>query len=251
MMVEHQGKVVTLGHIRGILIFLSLILAAVFSAGVFLFYLYHASARRAVDLENALIASEQRIAPLRNEKDILMARLVVAEEKIEMLQSNPRSMPVEEQAKAPEKSSDATPAATLEPSLQQNSRPRVDVEEFEIQHFPEKAAIEVKFRLVNENKKAGPVSGYIFVLIRKSQEDDQDSIVLPKTRFDSGKPQVLNAGRYFMISRFTLIRLKTAFHGDAEQYNYVTVLIFSQTGDLLLEKNFPFPKDGRSKLPPE
>ena len=240
LLVEHQGKVISLGHIRRVMVVIALIGMVVLSSILLLYVLYHNAAYKADAPGKALTMLEQRITLLRKEKDILLARLVIAEEKIEVLQTRNQKKSPGSVNKTEKQTTPSSVSGAEDNAENQTKQHPVGVEEFQILYSPDKPDLEVKFHLVNLKKEAGPVSGFIFVVIKKQGGDDEDHIVLPNVPFFSGRPEKIDRGRYFTISRFNIIRLKTAFKFRPEQYPYARVLIFSKNGEVLFEKDFPF-----------
>ena len=45
-------------------------------------------------------------------------------------------------------------------------------------------------------------------------------------------------GRYFSISRFNIVKLKRVYEELPEPFNSATVFVYSDAGDLMLEKRF-------------
>lgn len=216
-----------------------LFLTAVTAAAAGFFFLYNRSEDRNTKLQKALMDSEQRAIPLRNEKDVLMARLVVAEAQIEMLHSRNRSS----------KGEDAGGVLTGGPppdekarksSVEPEKRERVAIEKVKIFYDPGAGTMETEFRLTNILGTGEPVSGFIFVVFRKAEASDDGTIVMPAVRLISGKPADVHRGRRFLISRFNVIRFKTAVRSNPADFQHVTVLVYAKSEELMLSEDFPF-----------
>ncbi len=160
LFVEDRGKVISLENIKGMMIAVILFLAAVTAAAAGFFFLYNRSEDRNTKLQKALMDSEQRAIPLRNEKDVLMARLVVAEAQIEMLHSRNGSS----------KGEDAGGVLTGGPPpdekarksfVQPEKRESVTIEKVKIFYDPGAGTMETEFRLTNILGTGEPVSGFI------------------------------------------------------------------------------------------
>lgn len=238
LFVEDRGKVISLENIKGMMIAGILFLTAVTAAAAGFSFLYNRSEDRNTKLQKALMDSERRAIPLRNEKDVLMARLVVAEAQIEMLHSRNRSS----------KGEDAGGVLTGGPpdenarksSVQPEKRERVAIEKVKIFYDPGAGIMETEFRLTNILGTGEPVSGFIFVVFRKAEASDDGTMVLPAVRLISGKPADVHRGRRFLISRFNVIRFKTAVRSNPADFQHVTVFVYAESEELMLSVDFPF-----------
>lgn len=215
-------------------ILILLITAAV--AGGF-YYLYQEETRNNDVLQNEMDNLQRVLTSLRNEKEILMARLVVAESRIkESYAKNDEPEPETEQA--PVRLSGVTVRSNQTAGSDQ-SEPvfKVDVDDFIVFHEPDINMLRVEYKVRNIGSKEQPVSGKTVVVLKNTDEAQSKWLPLPSVPLVSGKPTG-QWGRSFSIFNFRTMRFKVNDQPGPDQFNTATVFVYSLTGDLLLEKDF-------------
>lgn len=241
LFVGNHGKVVSFDNVRGWTIASASVLVISIAVAIMLFFLYRSVVDKNENLLKTLTMVREQIPPLKNDKDILMARLVVAESKIEALQGKE-----EKQAEKPAGDSfDVKVDSQEEPSdshvqNQAEKTRSVEVGQFHILYDQDTEDMKIEFKLTNVLKDSQPVSGFIFVVLKGDKITQDNWLTLPDVTLVSGKPSRINKGRYFVISRFTIIRFTTKIEFDPESFKWATVYVFAREGEMLLEKDFPF-----------
>ena len=115
LFVGDQGKVIRIRNFKFLLAaWISAIFITTAAAAVF-FYLYQDKTEEMVSLKQVLTGSQKRAKTLRDEKDILMARLVVMESKIKSGKPKPKRKKIEETPK-PEPVTEISPLPASEPT---------------------------------------------------------------------------------------------------------------------------------------
>lgn len=239
LFVGSQGKIVSWGNAKGLMIALALILCVGFGAATILFSLYSGMAKKNVRLREEIIISQAKVAPLRSEKDILMAQLSIAEAKIEVLRSEKQrrlGKEPDDGSTGPDSGMERAPGTIAQPETDTPSS--TAIEEFKLFYDPDRYDLEVEFRLVNILETHEPVSGFIFVVFEEDEGTDP-ALTLPAVNLTSGRPADIDRGRYFIISNFNVIRFATTVQSSPEQYQSATVFVYGKTGELLLQKAFP------------
>lgn len=238
LLVGSQGKIVSWGNAKGLVIALALVLCVGFGASAILSSLYSGVISKNAKLRGEVDATQAKITPLRSERDILMAQLSVAEAIIEVLRS-------ERQRRVGK-----SPDALMEPGrgtegrsgeiaqLDTDTPTATAIEEFKLFYDPDTSDLEIEFRLVNILESHEPVSGFIFVILERDEGADPP-LTLPAVNLESGRPADIDRGRYFIISNFNIIRFATTVQSSPEGYQSATVFVYEKTGKLLLEKVFP------------
>ncbi|MEE8398810.1 MAG: hypothetical protein V3S89_07380 [Desulfobacterales bacterium] len=239
LFVEDRGKVISVGNVKGTMLAMIILLVGIIGTAAGFYFLHNRSEVRNSELQKALMNSEQRMMPLRNEKDVLMARLVVAEARIETLQSRNMSPKGADSKKVPSRQQPPDKMAREVPAQPESIR-TVAIEKFKVFYDPGASNMETEFRLTNILGTEEPVSGFIFVVFRKTEAFDDGTMVQPAVNLISGKPADIRRGRYFLISRFNVIRFKTTMESSPEDFQYATVLVYARSGELMLSEEFPF-----------
>ena len=262
LFVGDQGKVVTIRRFRWIvMLWASLLVLAAIVSGT-LYYLYLHTRNVNMSLERTLDTIQQQIVGLRNDKEVLMAQLVVAETDMERLQARMGPKPIEkapgnqqeDRAKkehpsnrkvvpqtaaavpGPEgKSLPGVPPA--EPATQEKDL-KISIEEFNVSHEAASDTFRAQFILRNTGPDSNLVSGYTAVILKKLNTQPDKWLTLPTLKLAAGVPAGDKKGQYFSIARFKTVRFMVKSKMDPRQFNSATAYVFDENKDLLLEKNF-------------
>jgi len=266
LFVGDQGEVITIRKFKGLMLLAIFIMIVALSAAASIYMLYKKPFEENRRLEAELTKVAGQIRMLGEERDLLLTRLGIAESKLKKAQATAQPAAVAaEQAPsqvgepadtAPPESAAAAvvpvappPAAEPEPPAKREAPPavipeevkpeiKVDVRDFQVRHAPEQKLLNVQFRLKNVNVEAGAVSGRTFVVLKSDRDAETGFLIIPKARLVDGKPARIHRGRYFSISRFNVVKFKSAYEAPPQTLNSATVFVYSGAGDLLLEKHF-------------
>jgi hypothetical protein len=209
-----------------------LISAAV--AGGF-YYLYQTEKKKNAGLQNDMGNLSRVMTSLRNEKDILMARLVVAESRVKEKLTK-EDKPETEQKVVKFAGIDRL-AAQSSTGSQTDTQLKVAVEDFIVFHEPDINTLRVQYKVINTGSKEQPVSGKTIVVLKNTDAEQNKWLPLPSVPLVAGKPSG-QWGRSFSIFNFRTMRFKVNDQPGPDQFNTATVFVFSLTGELLLEKDF-------------
>jgi len=250
------------------------------TAAAGLYYLYQDNTQEIDSLKQVLNSSREKARSLRDEKDILMARLVVAESKIrsdqpiseqKKIEKTKPLEPIAEISPLPEpepaqviKTIETRPSvASIEPVEQEVSVPEttiqeadedvrlevVDIDDFFALIEEDSNTLRIKYKIRNVSQSPKPVSGRTFMVLKGEEEDQKNWLALPGVPLVSGKPSRINNGRPFSITRFKTIRFKSFYQNGDKPFSAATILVYSTAGELLLEKSFPIKKEGEETTP--
>ncbi len=276
LFIGDHGKIIRLQKFKGLMITCVIASVITLTAAVCLGFFYYDEVVKNSLLEDSLRDSRQKIRSLRDEKDILLARVVVAESK-----RSPRKGKTTVKAKAvtvkkkeitqetllapaellPEKSA-AKPAATVVMAAEPENRLEVKTEPagpleildsnspgdpptiITIDDFfsivePDSNRLRIKYKIRNVDPDSNPVSGRTFLILKSKSQAPENWTVVPVVELASGKPANVKKGRSFSITRFKTIRFKAPYHNDSVPYETATILVYAMSGELLLEKSFP------------
>jgi hypothetical protein len=233
-----RGKTVTFRHFKAVVITAVLILLASTAVSIWFW-----SQNRSVRAENRGLRKEienmkQAVASVRDEKDILTARLVVAESRVAELMGKAAPGQKPKQNQSPRAKPAEKPKAAL--SVAEKPKPplSVDVDNFIVFFEPDINTLRVEYKLRNTGRKGNPVSGRTLVILKEDEKNPEDWLVMPQVPLVDDRPKG-NRGMYFSIYRFRTVRFKANDQIGPDQYKSATVFVFSSEGTLLLEKDFP------------
>ena len=278
LFVGDHGKVIRIRNFKFLVAAWILAIFITTAAAAVFFYLNQSKTGEMVSLKQALAGSQKRAKSLRDEKDILMARLVVMESKIKSGQPKPKQKKIEETPKpkpiteilpAPEPT---RPIKTVEiqpprdsietdrdkepaqETIAQESDEAESLEVLAIDDFfvlieEDSNTLRVKYKIRNVGQSSKPVSGRTFMILKGQEEDQKNWLVFPEASMISGKPSQIHNGRSFSITRFKTIRFKAPYRNGDKPFLTASILVYSTAGELLLEKSFPIKKGGEDSIP--
>jgi hypothetical protein len=259
LFIGDHGRVVTLKRFKAYVI----LAASVFlmaAAAIVLLYRQNQNINLDKDkLHSSMEILQKRIKTLRHEKEILMARLVLAESRVK--ESLGPGGKTEERDQKPlkavdlKKFSDGTKADEVDvpkkkPAVQASamdivaSQPAtsnlsVDVEDFNIMSMDDPTKLKIQFKVKNTSPNSQRVTGHSIVVLNDDPQKPSKWLSIPQMKLVDGKPTGQRRGHGFAINYFRTMRFTTNVPPSADQYKSATVYVFAGNGDLLLEKNFP------------
>jgi len=101
----------------------------------------------------------------------------------------------------------------------------------------------VTFRLVNARKDENPVNGYVHMIVMDKASDPPQLWSYPKVAMRDGIPVNYKRGQIFFIKRFKTIRGEYFLDSKTDVPLEVTVLVYDQSGTLILKKGFEVKND--------
>ena len=263
MFIGDHGKIISIKRFKGyaFLLLLLLLLEGFFSVGFY--YLYQKTRRSNESLKAAFEDMQHQIKSLKDEKDTLMARLVVAEANLETIRNKGDNKPAQQAPEnihkksltnknKPANAADEKKVALLKASsgkkpeiedqgatLQPDMPLVVTVEDLKVTYELKNKTYEVKFILRNIQSNSDPIAGYTAVVLKNNEMSLDEGLTFPKVNLVSGKPAGYKMGQYFSIARFKTVQFQTTHQSDPKQYTNATVFVFDSSKNLLLEKALP------------
>ena len=255
LLVGDHGEMFSVRWFKSVAITFGFVLVVAVVALVCLWFVYKSAIEERSNLQQTLTDLQQNAAFLQHEKDLLLARLVIAESKVQ-------ATPVETQGKQTVQK-DAVPIKPVKVAAKNNTLPaqkqpekksmpgipaassplekpqRVAAENFMASYESDSKMLKVQFNIVNTSPDSQPVSGHAFVLLKPDDVQQKKWTVLPSVALISGKPSLIKRGQAFLIARFRNVKFKAQGQTDPNLFKKATVVIYSTDGDLLLEKDFP------------
>ena len=230
LIISNRGKSITIKWFKTLVITTVSVLVLAIAASALLGFLYKDSIKSnrilLVDLKNL----QHKIISLEHEKDILMTRLILTESRVE-----------ESMAKT-----DNTTGKTADKDSNidiKSVRPKiplsVSADDLIVFHQPDLNTLRVQYMLRNNGSKAHAIAGRSVVILKNKGDDDQKKwLILPHVPLVSGKPSG-KKGRNFSIFNLKTMKFSVNDQAGPGQFNIATVYLYSRSGKLLLEKDFP------------
>ena len=232
MLIGEKGKIKHVRILKGLVIALILAQVLVFCAAAYVLYTSRKYMEDNRSLLNSLDISQKNYLAMRNEKDMLTARLVLAESMVKRVGggSADKAVPA---VNAPEKPL----ASRAEPAPQ--SSVKVSIDNFKVFHESQINTLNIQFDLKNAGTGIQYVKGYVFVVLKENNINQDNWLPVPNVLLVSKKPSEIDKGRRFSISRFKQISFTTKIIEPPQLFKIATVFVFSVSGELLLEKDLP------------
>ena len=231
MLIGENGKIKHVRILKGLVIALILVQVLLFFAAAFVLYtsMKYVEDNRA--LLNALDISQKNYLVMRDEKDMLTARLVLVESMVKG-----RGAGADKAAPAVD-ASEKSLASRVEPAPQ--GRVKVSIDNFKVFHESQMNTLNIQFDLKNAGTDIQYITGYAFVILKENNIDQNNWLSVPNVPLVSKRPSEIDKGRRFSIARFKQVHLTTNIKSPPQRYKTATVFVFSVSGELLLEKDLP------------
>jgi len=276
LFIGDHGNVITLKHFKAIVIVIGslFVLAVVFA--IVLFFQNQGVLKQNKDLQKSFTDSRKQIEKLRHEKEILMARLVRAEAKTKENVAEERQIPQEKKvaqptATPPQVGSKPKPVKTVEKksAVPQAAPPKpapaetdeaepvisVAVENFKVSRESGNKNLNAQFKIKNTSTAPQRAAGRIVVVLKGDDLQVDQWLVMPAVALAGDKPSG-KRGKSFSIQRFLTMNLTSKAPHYADQFQSAAVYVFTNTGELLLERDFsvnlppvPVPSAGTPSTP--
>ena len=232
LIISNRGKSITIKWFKTLVITTVSVLVLAIAASALLGFLYKNSIKSNKNLLVDLKNLKHKIISLEHEKDILMARLILTESRVE------ESMPKTDDTITFGKT--AAKDSNIDKNLLQPEIPfSVSANDLIVFHQPDLNMLRVQYMLRNTGSKAHAIAGRSVVILKNKGDDDQNKwLILPHVPLVSGKPSG-KKGRNFSIFNLKTMKFRANDQTGPGQFNSATVYIYSITGKLLLEKDFP------------
>lgn len=273
MLVGDQGRIIPFRRFKGIAIGVvgSLVLAVLVIVGLSIAYMWQTD--RIDQLDSALKETNQQMAKLRDERDLLVAKMVVTNkqpisEQENQLSSTDTDSPVQKDAKRA-----AQPASAVDPSKTAASVKPPQEKEQQVQKAPEKKKpappvrfgadirrfnidyqtrqnlIKCVFRIYNTSKPKQALSGRSVVVFKNLDEPPIKWLAVPQVQLIDGVPNG-NQGKSFKINNYRTMTFKAYGLKPPVRFNTASVYVYTGDGKLLLNREIPIDIDVPVPAPP-
>ena len=176
-----------------------------------------------LQLQSSLEAVKTELNSTTEEKENLMAQLLIVREDLYSKQNTSKPSKKEIEPKEPELKplkpaldKQAEPSVqTISPAAQPPTTINMLVENFTLRKNPKTDRVRYEFFLKNKQPQQKAVSGYTFVLIKPDKEDPTSWRVSPKGVLYEGRPKNFERGQLTIVCSGSQKR-STKFHTDVE-----------------------------------
>ncbi|MBW2108819.1 MAG: hypothetical protein JRI36_09165 [Deltaproteobacteria bacterium] len=110
------------------------------------------------------------------------------------------------------------------------------IENLEIWSQKDKKAIRFQFSLKNAGDPGKKIKGYTFVVLKPEASSSEPSRGSPWTPLKEGRPELYKRGQFFSIARFKYVRGTMPQIQDVTRFKTATIYVYTESGDLVLEK---------------
>ena len=121
-------------------------------------------------------------------------------------------------------------------SMEEPSTPVVDIKDVAIRK--EGSEMKVNFKVVNLRELDNPIGGYIHLIAVGKDGYSPSAWTFPHEQLRDGVPVDFRRGQLFLIQRFKPIQGNFYISSAVDPPSSIKVLVYNQTGTLLLEREF-------------
>lgn len=255
MLVGEHGRIVPFHRFKEIAMGVIGLALLSIAALVVLSWLYIQQGTAIHRLENELDELKQESSHLKNERDVLKAKLVRQEihtkkdamasphatsssslnkqspEHTDRISSVPEKVPADESRKSVQPN---TEKETQRPKTVQWSG---DIKEFLVDYDAGKQILKTRFRIYNTSTPRERLSGRIVLIFKNSSDPPIKWLSVPHVPLRDGKP-VGNEGKDFIIRNYRTMDFAAYGIPMPFKYNIVSVYVFLENGKMLLSKDY-------------
>ena len=263
LFIGDHGKQFTIKRFKVIIATAGCVFLMVLASLAILFWGHQKSLAENQDLQRRLQNSQQQIETLRHEKEILMARLVVAESQAQESRDNqtPEENPIATKTAGnvvppasvpkpvpkPEKKPSVAavrPIPAAEPQAKETEAVmKVAVDNFKVSRDAGNGTVTAQFKIRNTSSGNLRADGVAVVILKGADLTIYQWLVMPMVDLIGNKPTG-KRGKRFVIKRFRTMEFTSPAPKHADRFRLAEVYVFSKTGQQLLEREFAI------KLPP-
>jgi hypothetical protein len=248
LFVDDHGKMISFQWLKNAAMIIIISLLFFIVCSISLFALYRSHQNENIQLKEKLEESIKENKSLRNEMDILLARVVRTESKKEPDHDKKPSLEEEQIILSSESKQtvdvieDSHPVQeaekeTIKEPVQQT---KLGVINFNINRgsgSPD--SLKISFVINNIDQSVKTASGYILIVLKPDENDQNTWFSVPPTELKGGYPIHAKEGQFFRISRFKTVYFQSKSQIPLEQLKIASVFVFDMQGKPVLEKKFP------------
>lgn len=258
LLIGDRGEIITINRLKGLMIALAVVAVTMFVAAAFFFYTNRQLVVANTTLQTALEQMKSRLISLKNDRDICMARLVAVEfrrggpheakgEKtvpVKPSRSDEDDRPLEETDTAGQTHGESVAvtdgSAPLEDHYDAAEPSGLEVENIALTYDASIQMLKMRYRVKITDHLIEHITGRTIAILKPGAGERINWLTLPEMPLDpAGRPVHWQKGQLFSISHFRDIVFEAKSQQLATAFTLATILVFSETGNLLLEKDVP------------
>jgi low affinity Fe/Cu permease len=248
MLVGEHGRVIPFRHFKAIAIVMMVTLVLSLAGVTVQSVRYAQQSRNILRLQDELGELKAQTALLRNEKDILLTKMVI--DRVQTIIPDQAQASEDKQRKAPSvakedrrpASSPPAPSATSTGAPKAAESPRVrwqaDIRQFELNYHQGRERLQASFRIYNTSTPKRALSGTVVTVFRNKDDVSVRWLTVPAVPLQDGKPSA-KGGQSFRINNYRTMEFNAERQKLPLGYDTATVFVFEDEGALLLERDFP------------
>lgn len=254
LFVDDHGKILSFQHVKGLVILFMIMLLISLSVSIYLYFLYKNTGKKINELQNTLEISRQDATAMQQEMRALMVRLAEAQSEVPKNLAKKGIKPAKQVASStkktktpPKQSKDSktvkpkgVPAAASSKAGRQTLPQKIEVGvfDFSASFDSELNVLKARFIIKNLNRNIPDISGHIFIVMKERDDDQKGWLSIPGAKLVSGKPSPVKDGHFFKIRNYKTVTLQSGNITGPRAFKKASVLVFSSTGELVLEKAY-------------
>ena len=258
LFIGEDGKVVTVKHFKGMVTGVAVLLTFLVLAVVVLYYQYHNRAGNVAALQNDIAVVQAEKRSLRDEKDQMLARLVILESKLKEqakhapaedavgpsgneapIQAVANQLPPADAGPEKEPTEASKVSETIDATDGQTQVPPFTTanQNLTVCQDPDSESLRVEYKVMNTGAKDVPVSGRSVIVLKGDNMNSEDWIVLPNVPLLDLKPSG-ERGKRFRIYNFRTLKYKVASSAVKGALVTATIFTFTVDGKLVMERDY-------------
>lgn len=259
LFIGEDGKVITLKHFKGMVAGVVLLLVIFLTAVIVLYYQYYNRSERVKVLQGDMAGMVAENRGLRDEKDQMLAQLVILESNFKAREEGTITTGVGRSPASVEPSEDiAREAAHTEASRETEPKgvqkdaaleaknsdqmmvPPVSVanRNLVVCQDPQSSSMRVEYKVINIGAKDTPAAGRSVIILKGANMNPEDWIVLPNVPLSDLKPSG-ERGKRFRIYNFRTLKYRVESSAVKGQLENATIFTYTEDGKLLMERDYP------------
>ena len=259
LFIGDHGNVIDLKRFKAIVMAAACIFFIAICAVCILLFINHYTGAKNKELQIFLEKSKNQIENLRHEKEVLMARLVIAESEAkktneedrqgqaeiktaDQIALKPQTVLKEPAEKVDQKIAPEPKTPQPKPVAAEKDEPEpvlsVTVEDFSVSYEPDNKNLNAQFKIKNTSADSKPVSGRTVLVLKGDDLPMNQWLVIPAVAMVGDAPSG-KRGKAFSIQRFRTMNFTFKSPDYFDEFQTAVVYVFLRSGELLLEENFP------------
>jgi hypothetical protein len=258
MLVGEHGRVIPFRHFKQIAIAVISLACLSLAALAVIGYLYSRQTETIGNLQREVDALRRQTVQLKDEKDVLHAKLVIDEmqkppDEVQKPKGKEMTQAAQKAAATPGAPTPAPqesrPAATASPPPQPTATPTptstpmvkwvVELQRFEAQYDAPRELIKLAVRVQNKTATRQTFSGRIVLVLTQAQGTPKRWVSLPSVPLVEGKPTGKN-GQAFTVQNYRTMDFKLHKQRPPIDFDTAMVFVFLSDGELVSSKDFQF-----------